>query len=250
MLFSISSAPASDDNSSMLSGPIYHNLPPGAGPRRPPPPVPGVSDEKPPALPPRRFANSRSESFLLANVDQNQREQLKESYNRDNNNSSEPKKNWETCTGTLKEDAYVKQLRKQARRYSEQHKPMGISMHVVSTKSTVQVSLSQSYKQERTPVLEAVPAQKHSPQSSQVHTEVKSSVSLHSPPMGKDSHSPEPPPMPTPMKNGEVEIASDLNTTADFPPPPPEFVQDEHKDRYIVWFSLFFFVSLYISYKE
>jgi len=218
----------------MLSGPIYHNLATGPGPRRPPPPVPGVNEEKPPALPPRRFANSKSESFLLGRVDPNQRDSLKDTYHegRDvNSNAVNSGRAWEQNTGTLKQDAYAQQLRQQARRLSEQHKPVPISMQVVATKSTVQVSLSQSYKQERNPVLEAVPAQKHSPQSSQVHKDVKQTASLHSPKSDHSSH--DPPPLPTPMKNGEVEINSDLNTTADFPPPPPEFVEalDEQKDR-------------------
>lgn len=229
----IFSAPAGDDNA-MLSGPIYHNLSTGPGPRRPPPPVPGGSDDKPPALPPRRFASSKSESFLLSRVDQTERDVLKDSYKNDNSSKIESGKTWESNTGTLKEDAYAQQLRKQARRYSEQHKPAAISMQVVSTKSTVQVSLSQSYKQERSPVLEAVPAQRHSPQSSQVHTDMKQAPSQHSPSLATDHRlSPDPPPMPTPMKNGEFEISSDLNTTADFPPPPPEFIEgtSEQKDR-------------------
>lgn len=217
----------------MLTGPIYHNLPSTGGPRRPPPPVPGVTDDKPPALPPRRFASSKSESFLLSRVEPNQRDGLKDSYSHDNSSGSGNSKHWESNTGTLKEDAYAQQLRRQARRYSEQHKPVPIAMQVVSTKSTVQVSLSQSYKQERTQALEAMPAQRHSPQSSQVHTDTKQVASLHSPPMSSDRLSPEPPPMPTPLKNGDTEISVDLNTTADFPPPPPEFTEgvEEQKDR-------------------
>lgn len=213
----------------MVTSPIYHNLSGGDYPRRPPPPVPGANEEAPPALPPRsyqKFASSKSESYLLARVDQKQKEEIKENYNRDNGGAGTGR--WDSSgTGTLREDAYAQQLRKQARRFSEQHKP--ISMQVVSTKATVQVSLSQSYKQEPAPALEAVPVQKHSPSST-------SPMMLHhSPTSAHDRKTPEPPPLPTPLKNGETEISVDLNKTADFPPPPSEFLEtvtaEEHKDR-------------------
>jgi hypothetical protein len=169
---------------------------------------------------------------LLSGVSQNQRDELKESYNRDT--ASAGSSRWDSSgTGTLKEDAYAQQLRRQARRYSEQSKP--ISMQVVSTKSTVQVSLSQSYKQEPTTALEAVPVQKLTPASSPIQTDAKASVYNHSPPSSRERLTPEPPPLPTPLKNGETEISVDLNTTADFPPPPVEFMSgtelEQNKDR-------------------
>ncbi|XP_060599682.1 uncharacterized protein LOC132753256 [Ruditapes philippinarum] len=227
--------PQQGNNDSMVTSPIYHNLSTGDYPRRPPPPVPGVNEEAPPALPPRsyqKFTSSKSESFLLSGVSQNQRDELKESYNRDT--ASAGSSRWDSSgTGTLKEDAYAQQLRRQARRYSEQSKP--ISMQVVSTKSTVQVSLSQSYKQEPTTALEAVPVQKLTPASSPIQTDAKASVYNHSPPSSRDRLTPEPPPLPTPLKNGETEISVDLNTTADFPPPPVEFMSgtelEQNKDR-------------------
>ncbi|XP_053399311.1 uncharacterized protein LOC123558351 isoform X6 [Mercenaria mercenaria] len=227
--------PPQGNNEGMVTSPIYHNLSPGDYPRRPPPPIPGVNEEAPPALPPRsyqRFTSSKSESFLLSRVDQSQRDELKESYNRDNAGAGS--RRWDSSgTGTLKEDAYAQQLRKQARRFSEQTKP--ISMQVVSTKSTVQVSLSQSYKQEPTTALEAVPVQKVTPTSSPIQTDVKTSAVHHSPPSSRDRLTPEPPPLPTPLKNGETEISVDLNTTADFPPPPVEFMTgadaEEHNNR-------------------
>lgn len=228
MFFCIFSPPQGG-NEGMVTSPIYHNLSAGDYPRRPPPPVPGINEEAPPALPPRsnqRFGNSKSESFLLSRVDQTQRDELKESYNRDNGTGGS---RWDSSgTGTLKEDAYAQQLRKQARRFSEQHKP--ISMQVISTKSTVQVSLSQSYKQEPTTALEAVPVQKQSPASSPSQTDVKSAVFHHSPPTSRERITPEPPPLPTPLKNGETEISVDLNTTADFPPPPEEFMTGADAD--------------------
>ncbi|KAL4229933.1 melanosome organization [Mactra antiquata] len=226
-----SAVPPHLSNDGMVTSPIYHNLSGGDYPRRPPPPVPGANEETPPALPPRsyqKFASSKSESYLLTRVDQKQREELKDNYNRDNGAGMGTSR-WDSSgTGTLREDAYAQQLRKQARRFSEQHKP--ISMQVVSTKSTVHVSLSQSYKQEPTTALEAVPVQKLSP------TVAPSQMAFHhSPPSVQGRKSPEPPPLPTPLKNGETEIAVDLNKTADFPPPPSEFIEsataEEKKDR-------------------
>ncbi|XP_052794936.1 uncharacterized protein LOC128227977 isoform X3 [Mya arenaria] len=222
---SLNSCPTSGDEGSMVTAPIYHNVG-GDYPRRPPPPVPGVSEDAPPALPPRCFNSSKSESFLLARMDPSQHEGLKDSYSQDTGVPSSSR-GWEGGgTGTLKEDAYAQQLRRQARRFSEQHKPVGISMQVVSTKSTVQVSLSQSYKQEQASAMEVKPVMRVSPQTSPCHTEVNTAtILLQSPPASRGRTTPEPPPMPTPMKNGEVEVPSDLNKTADFPPPLQEFVK-------------------------
>ncbi|WAQ99064.1 SHRM3-like protein [Mya arenaria] len=223
--FDLHFSPTSGDEGSMVTAPIYHNVG-GDYPRRPPPPVPGVSEDAPPALPPRCFNSSKSESFLLARMDPSQHEGLKDSYSQDTGVPSSSR-GWEGGgTGTLKEDAYAQQLRRQARRFSEQHKPVGISMQVVSTKSTVQVSLSQSYKQEQASAMEVKPVMRVSPQTSPCHTEVNTAtILLQSPPASRGRTTPEPPPMPTPMKNGEVEVPSDLNKTADFPPPLQEFVK-------------------------
>lgn len=231
--FSIFSPPQGN-NEAMVTSPIYHNLSTGDYPRRPPPPVPGINEEPPPALPPRsyhKFTSSKSESYLLSRVDPAQQEELQETFSNDTVPAGTGR--WDSCgTGTLREDAYAQQLRKQARRFTEQHKP--ISMQVVSTKSTVQVSLSQSYKQETVPALEAVPVQNPSPTSSTAQTDVKQ-IFHNSPPSSRGRISPEPPPLPTPLKNGETEIAVDLNKTADFPPPPVEFMGgadlDEQNDR-------------------
>jgi len=212
-------------NESMVTAPIYHNL--GDYPRRPPPPVPGAHEDAPPALPPRRFNNSKSESFLFSRVDASQREQLQAVYNTEHGGAPPPSgsRAWEGGTGTLKEDAYAAQLRKQARRLSEQHKPVGISMQVVSTKSTVHVSLSQSYKQEQASAMEVRPVQGGSPQLSPALGEARVPSLLHSPPTARGRATPEPPPLPTPLKNGETEVPVDLNTTADFPPPPQAFTE-------------------------
>ena len=214
----------------MVTSPIYHNLA-GDYPRRPPPPIPGVNDEAPPALPPRsyhKFSSSKSESFLLAKLDPQQAEGLKQAVEGQGQTQGQPK--WEGGTGTLREDAYAQQLRRQARRFSEQQHIKPMSMQVVSTKQTMQVSLSQSYKQEPTQAHEAVPVQN-------MVTSTDNKGLHHSPPPRDSTKSPLPPPLPTPLKNGEVEIASDLNTTADFPPPPAEFISGtelpsgEHADR-------------------
>ncbi|KAH3713567.1 hypothetical protein DPMN_073359 [Dreissena polymorpha] len=220
------SIPPAGDDGTMVTAPIYHNLSTGDYPRRPPPPVPGVHSESPPALPPRRFINSKSESFLLSRVDPSQQEALKSAYQEEAGViAPSGTRAWEANTGTLKEDAYAAQLRRQARRFSEQHKPVGISMQVVSTKSTVQVSLSQSYKQEPAAAMEAKSALHLSPQTSHSQLDAKQICALHSPPLSRDRATPEPPPMPTPLKNGEVEVPVDLNATADFPPPPVEFME-------------------------
>ena len=201
----------------MVTSPIYHNFPGGDYPRRPPPPVPGNgSDEKPPALPPRayhrHFTHSKSESMLSVDtsiVD---------------DNSSNLQKWEQSANGTLREDAYAQQLRRQARRFSEQqHKP--ISMQVVSTKSPMQVSMTQSFKQEPNQAMEATPLQKFSSSSSP--NSDKKPLTHHSPPL-RSEIGPDPlglPPLPTPLKNGETEIVMDTTTPVEFPPPPPEFME-------------------------
>lgn len=203
----------------MVTTPIYQNL--GEYPRRPPPPVPGVNNEdQPPALPPRsyqqpRFMSSKSESFLFAQMDQQQAKEIRDAAQRELTGH----KKWENSP---QEDSYAEQLRKQARRYSEQHKPM--SMQVLATKSPIQVSLSQSFKQEPVQPFEAKPLQKYPPTS--IQTDSDKVKELHSSPQKCDTVNMELPPLPTPLKNGEVEIKVDLNETADFPPPPAEFAED------------------------
>ena len=202
----------------MVTTPVYQNL--GEYPRRPPPPVPGVNvEDQPPALPPRsyqpRFSTSKSESFLFSQIDQKDADEIRASARQELLGH----KKWENSP---REDTYAEQLRKQARRYSEQqHKPM--SMQVLATKSPIQVSLTQSFKQEPLQAFEAKPLQKFpSPSTQTVSDPVKE---LHSSSQKRDTASPELPPLPTPLKNGEVEMKVDLNDTADFPPPPAEFAE-------------------------
>ena len=206
-------------NDTMVTTPVYQNL--GEYPRRPPPPVPGINtDDQPPALPPRsyqqpRFTSSKSESFLFSQIDPKAADEIRDSARQEIIGH----KKWENSP---REDTYAEQLRKQARRYSEQqHKPM--SMQVLATKSPIQVSLSQSFKQEPIQAFEAKPLQKYVAPSTQTASD--SVKELHSPPQKRDAASPELPPLPTPLKNGEVEIKVDLNETADFPPPPAEFAE-------------------------
>jgi len=85
--------------------------------------------------------------------------------------------------------------------------------------------------------LEAVPVQKGNAGSA-VSPAATTGKHKHSPPL-RAGMSPEPPPMPTPLKNGETEFKEDLTRT-DFPPPPTEFIEDantsgEQSDRFVAF---------------
>ncbi|XP_050417764.1 uncharacterized protein LOC126831141 isoform X3 [Patella vulgata] len=142
----------------LVSSPTYQNL--FTARRRPPPPPPLLSpDEKPPALPPRNY---RKQPRLNVNNMQGTKKPAAEDQNlQDENVAIDNSKidfkslmtQWESSP---REDSYAADLRKQARRFSEQQQPLNSTTMAIMHSKT-KINFSQSYKREPALAHQATP---------------------------------------------------------------------------------------------
>ncbi|KAK3099211.1 hypothetical protein FSP39_001040 [Pinctada imbricata] len=238
------SAPTEDDGSSNLSQSslVYQNV----GYRRPPPVPPPESEEAPPALPPRNYRNYHNIPPDPSRYPRHNSEHARQEET--GMDSGRSKGRWEASTSSTP-DNYAEQLRRQARRLSEQQN-MPPPMSYISSK--VKINYSQSYKRLPMEPLEATPpgvnsgsVSPHSPGSTnQMHSNASSpnhisplnidTQDTRPPPTSPRSSwrqaatlpSPDPPPPPTPQKDDVIKM-----TGEDLPPPPPELVSNEEKEQ-------------------
>ncbi|ESO83838.1 hypothetical protein LOTGIDRAFT_168882 [Lottia gigantea] len=227
----------------LVSSPTYQNL--YTSRRRPPPPPPLLSpDDKPPALPPRNYRKPLNDPPSNKTPGAGGEESV-------DNTKLDFKSLMNQWEGSPREDSYAADLRRQARRFSEQQ-PNSTNMSILHSKT--KINFSQSYKREPVLVHQATPPQ-NTNSSFEEKTTVTSPV-LEQPMVveegNKENKAPSTPSN-QPMSDEEMKTPPRVDRSiselslpsppihygtlegdhSELPPPPPEVLEEAEKDDQI-----------------